>query len=73
VKRVAYVLTEVLSIMNYKILDDGTIRIYDLNTSQGKIAQSLVLNGVLIESINKKDNTLEDYFLKIINGGVIHA
>ena len=73
VKKAAYVLTEVLSIMNYKILDDGTIRIYDLNTSQGKIAQSLVLNGVLIESINKKDNTLEDYFLKIINGGVIHA
>ena len=73
VKKAAYVLTEVLSIMNYKILDDGTIRIYDLNTSQGKISQSLVLNGVLVESINKKDSTLEDYFLKMINGGAIHA
>lgn len=68
VKKAAYVLTEELSIRNFKILDDVTVRIYDLNTSQGKISQILILNGVLVESINKKDNTLEDYFLKMING-----
>ena len=68
VKKAAYILTEELSIRNFKILDDVTVRIYDLNTSQGKISQILILNGVLVESINKKDNTLEDYFLKMING-----
>lgn len=73
VKKAAYVIKETLNITNFKILDDVTIRIYDMNTSQGKISQTLVLNGVLVESINKKENTLEDYFLKIINGGVIHA
>ncbi|AZV44853.1 ABC transporter ATP-binding protein [Peribacillus asahii] len=73
VKKAAYVIKETLYTTNFKILDDVTIRIYDMNTSQGKISQTLVLNGVLVESINKKDNTLEDYFLKMINGGVIHA
>ena len=73
VKKAAYIITEELSIRNFKILDEVTIRIYDLNTSEGKISQILVLNGVLVESINKKDNTLEDYFLKMINRGGIHA
>lgn len=73
VKKSAYVIKEILNITNFKILDDVTVRIYDTSTPQGKISQTLVLNGVLVESITKKDNTLEDYFLKIINGGVIHA
>ncbi|WP_129690278.1 ABC transporter ATP-binding protein [Gottfriedia acidiceleris] len=73
VKKASYVIKESLYITNFKILDDVTIRIYDMNTTQGKISKTLVLNGVLVESINKKDNTLEDYFLKMINGGVIHA
>lgn len=73
VKKASYVIKESLYITNFKILDDVTIRIYDMNTAQGKISKTLVLNGVLVESINKKDNTLEDYFLKMINGGVIHA
>ncbi|PGL72952.1 ABC transporter ATP-binding protein [Bacillus sp. AFS055030] len=73
VKKASYVIKELLYITNFKILDEVTIRIYDLNTVQGKISKTLVLNGVLVESINKKENTLEDYFLKMINGGVIHA
>mgnify|MGYP000869330269 CR=1 FL=1 len=73
VKKAAYILTEILYIGNYKILEDSVIRVYDMHTSQGKIAQTLVLNGVLVESINKKNNTLEDYFLKMINGGRVHA
>jgi len=73
VKKASYIIKESLYITNFKILDDVTIRIYDMNTAQGKISKTLVLNGVLVESINKKDNTLEDYFLKKINGGVIHA
>lgn len=72
-KKAAYVLAEVLSITNFKIIDDAIIRIYDLSTPQGKITQTLVLNNVLVQSIYRKDNTLEDYFLKIINGGTVHA
>jgi len=73
VKKAAYVIKETLYITNFKILDDVTIRIYDMKTSLGNISKTLVLNDVLVESINLKENTLEDYFLKIINGGMIHA
>lgn len=72
VKKAAFVINENLSISNFKVLDDSTIRIYNLEIHPGEIAKKLVLSGVLVESINKKDNTLEDYFLKLINGGVIH-
>lgn len=70
VKKAAFVINENLSISNFKVLDDFTIRIYNLEIHPGEIAKKLVLSDVLVESINKKDNTLEDYFLKLINGGV---
>lgn len=70
VKKAAFVINENLSISNFKVLDDFTIRIYNLAIHPGEIAKKLVLSDVLVESINKKDNTLEDYFLKLINGGV---
>ncbi|MFF5996908.1 ABC transporter ATP-binding protein [Lysinibacillus sp. KU-BSD001] len=73
VKKAAYEIHDKLNISNFKVLDDTTIRIYDLNTPQGEISKTLVLNNILVESINKKDHTLEDYFFKIINGGRINV
>ncbi|AVK84266.1 bacitracin ABC transporter ATP-binding protein [Lysinibacillus sp. B2A1] len=73
VKKAAYELHKTLNITNFKVLNDTTIRIYDMKTSQGELSKTLVLNGVLVEEINKKDYSLEDYFLKIINGGEIHV
>ncbi len=31
------------------------------------------MNDVIIESIHKKNQSLEDYFLTLLNGGGIHA
>ena len=72
-KKSVYVINEILKISNFKVLDDQTIRIYELEISQGEISKALILNGVLVNKINRKDYTLEDYFLKIINGGGISA
>lgn len=72
-KKSAYLLNEILKISNFKVLDDHTIRIYELQKSQGEISKVLILNGVLVNKINKKEHTLEDYFLKIINEGEISA
>ena len=69
VKRAAYILHEDIGISNFKVIDDHTIRIYDLKTSQGEMTKILVLKGVLVESIHKKDHSLEDYFLKMVYGG----
>lgn len=71
VNQAAYVINQMLEISNFKVLGDTEIRIYDMKMSQGEISKTLILNGVLVEEINKKDHSLEDYFLKIINGGGI--
>lgn len=72
-KKTAYVINEKLNITNFKVMDDNTIRIYELSKSQGEISKALIMNGVLVNEINKKNQTLEDYFLKMINGGGMSA
>ncbi|WP_264760473.1 hypothetical protein [Neobacillus rhizosphaerae] len=41
------------------------IRIYDSSITQMDISKALVLNDFAVESISKKMNSLEDYFLKV--------
>jgi ABC-2 type transport system ATP-binding protein len=67
--KAAYVLENDLNISNFKIIDNTLIRIYDLKLAQKDISKALILNSVEIEAINKKNSTLEDYFLKLLNGG----
>ncbi|KGR75154.1 ATP-binding cassette domain-containing protein [Ureibacillus sinduriensis] len=71
VKKAAFILNETLKISNFKVLENTTIRIYDMTIPLGEISKALVLNDVLVEAIKQKDHSLEDYFLKIINGGGI--
>jgi len=56
---------------NFKIIENTLIRIYDLKLAQKDISRALILKGVEIEAINKKNSSLEDYFLKLLNGGKI--
>lgn len=65
VKRGAFVLTEKLGITNFKIMEDGNIRIYDNRIMTQKLSKTLALNDVEICGIGKKAETLEDYFLKL--------
>ena len=71
VKKSTYVINEILKISNFKVIDNNIIRIYELDISEGEISRALILNGVLINRINKKEQNLEEYFMKIINGGGI--
>jgi len=67
--RATYILENDLHISNFKVIDNTLIRIYDLELSQKDISKTLILNEVEIEAINRKNNTLEDHFLNILNGG----
>ncbi|MFT8316240.1 MAG: ABC transporter ATP-binding protein [Clostridium sp.] len=69
----AYILENDLSISNFKIIDNNLIRIYDLKVPQNNISKTLILKGVNIEAINKKNSSLEDHFLKLLNGGGLNA
>ena len=63
-KRAAFILTEKLELMNFKIMENGKIRIYDQNTTPQKISKVLAQNDVEMSAISKKTESLEDYFLK---------
>lgn len=65
IKKASYVLADKLGIDNFKILEDGKIRIYDQKISVQELSKVLAINDVEITSVNKKTESLEDYFLKM--------
>ncbi|WHY77958.1 ABC transporter ATP-binding protein [Neobacillus sp. WH10] len=73
IKKAVFILENNLGIANFKVIEDGFIRIYDSSITQLDISKAFILNDVSVESISKKTSSLEDYFLKLINGGAIHA
>jgi len=72
-KKAAFILESKLKMGNFKLMDDNSIRIYDLTVSQKVLTKTLIEHDIEIEEISKKTSTLEDYFLKLINGGIVHA
>ncbi|MEI4800038.1 ABC transporter ATP-binding protein [Bacillus sp. FJAT-51639] len=72
-KRAAYLLENKLHLTNYKIMGENIIRIYDMSATQQAISKTLIMNDIAIESINKKNSSLEEYFLNLMNGEGIHA
>lgn len=64
-QKAAYVLAEKLELDNFKIVDEGRIRIYDQNIKTQQLAKTLSLNDVAVDALGKKSETLEDYFLKL--------
>lgn len=67
--RACYILEHELQLQNFKIVDEGLIRIYDPNVTQNDISKALVIGNVSIESVTRKRNSLEDYFLSMIEEG----
>lgn len=68
-KRAAYVLTEKLGLKNFKIFENGNIRIYDNRITTQEISRTLALNDVEMTAIGKQTESLEDYFLKLTAEG----
>lgn len=64
-KKAAYVLNEKLNLANFKIVEEGKIRIYDNHVSRQELSRILSLNEVGVVAISKQAETLEDYFLKM--------
>lgn len=72
-KKAAFILENKLAITNFKLIDDHCIRIYDSAVSQKVISKALIEQDIEIEAIKKETSSLEDYFLKLINGGVMNV
>ncbi len=69
-QKTAYILADRLQLENFKIMDGKSIRIYDLRIDTKEIIETLTINGAKIISIGKKTESLEEYFLKLTEGGV---
>lgn len=67
--RAAFLLEDKLGIHNIRVMDERMIRVYDPNIQQGVLTKELVMNDILIESIHKKNSSLEEYFLSLLDGG----
>ena len=72
-KMAAFIIESKLNITNFKLMDDYCIRIYESTASQKVLSKTLIEHDIEIEGISKKTSSLEDYFLKLINGGVASA
>ncbi|SHE50460.1 ABC-2 type transport system ATP-binding protein [Seinonella peptonophila] len=70
-KKAVAVIERKLNITNFKVIDPHLIHIYEPNVSSIELSKCLILNGIGIESLNKKHVSLEDYFLQIIQGGAV--
>ena len=58
-------LSEKLGLTNFRLNGDTCFRIYDSQISTQELSKALSLNDVEILSLGRRNETLEDYFLKI--------
>lgn len=65
----AAALLEGMGIKNFSVLDKEFIRIYDSDVSGKALSKALIENGVGLESIGRKQDTLEDFFFQLTEEG----
>lgn len=61
----AATLLEQMDITNFSVLDQEFIWIYDSNISGKVLSKALIESGVGLESLGRKQDTLEDYFFQL--------
>ena len=66
--RRACVVLEEMGIHDYKVIDAGTIQIFERLNDSGKITMQLAENGVKTVGISVKNEALEDYYLDLTGG-----
>lgn len=57
-----------MKIKNYIVLENNIIKIFDNLDQVGLINSTLSINGVLVESIGLKGESLEEYFMTLVGG-----
>lgn len=68
IERALIVLGEQLHTDNYKVMPDGTIRLYDYLDDMERIAKVLSDAHILVTGLTLSGDTLEDYFLSRLGG-----
>lgn len=71
VNKAARVVEQEFHISDYVIVDYHTIRLFERTEQSSDINSSFVKNDISVTGINQREDTLEDYFCKLIGGGGI--
>lgn len=66
--RMACTVLEYMGITKYKVVDTGTIQIFERLNDGGDITMSLAKSGVKTVGITVKNEALEDYYLNLTGG-----
>lgn len=72
VNQLAAVLEEQLHTVNFKVMPDNSVQLFDFLEERERLAQVLHDNGIVVTKMAVFETTLEDYFMNVI-GGVEHA
>lgn len=64
-RKAAYVLSDRMGLTNFKMMENGEIRIYDSAVTTQELSKALILNDVEVVSLGRKTGNLEEYFLKM--------
>ena len=62
------VIEEKLKISDFKVMPDGTIKIYDCLDDIKKVSAALSKSGLIITKISIEGDSLEEYFVQLIGG-----
>ncbi|MBD2869750.1 ABC transporter ATP-binding protein [Paenibacillus arenilitoris] len=72
-RQAAFVIEEQLGIRSFKVLGNDTVRVYDPRIAPSELARALVLHGIGLTSLTRRNVSLEEQFLKWIQGGKSHG
>lgn len=67
-EKAAVIIEKQLNTDKYEVLNGNEMRIYEHIDKPEIIVKELVMNGVLVSSVNEKGTNLEDYFINLIGG-----
>ena len=71
VELAGYLLEHEFGIEDFKVISENLIEIYDLRKDVKEISAVFIQNGIGINSIGRKQNSLEDYFFQITGAKVV--
>ncbi|MNW39243.1 putative ABC transporter ATP-binding protein YxlF [compost metagenome] len=69
-EKLVSVLEVQLDTVNYKVMPDKTVKLYDYLGEQEFVAKTLYENGIAVSNFSIQGDTLEDYFISVIGGGL---
>ncbi|APF28293.1 ABC transporter family protein [Clostridium sporogenes] len=68
VNKAAAILETELSTNNFKVLPDGTIKLYDYVDNSRLVSSTLIKQNIIIDQIMPNESNLEEYFINLVGG-----